>query len=68
MDVHVLCPYATLGYDNGAKVNTCFVHNLPPKGVTISCELRERLLRLEKTQKRERKKYQLRLSEETARI
>lgn len=57
-DIHLLCPYATLEYENGAKVNTCFIHNLLPKGVTISGELRERLLRLGKTQKKEKKKYQ----------
>lgn len=56
--LHLLCPYASLEYDNGARVNTCFVHNLLPKGVTISGELRERLLKVTVTQKKERKKYQ----------
>lgn len=55
--VHLLCPYAVLKYENGVKVNTCFVHNLLPSGVTISGDLRERLLKIAATQK-ERKKYQ----------
>lgn len=57
-DIHLLCPYVTLEYDNGVKVNTCFAHNLLPKGVTISGELRERLSKLAKKQTGERKKYQ----------
>ena len=56
-DVHLLCPYASLEYDNGAKVNTCFNHNLFPKGVTISGELRERLGGLGEKKGKERKKY-----------
>lgn len=56
--VHLLCPYALLKYENGAKVTTCFIHNLLPEGVTISGELRERLLKIGATQKREKKKYQ----------
>lgn len=56
-DVHLLCPYVTLEYANGAKVNTCFVHNLSPKGVTISGELRERLLKAAGKQKAKKKKY-----------
>lgn len=55
-DVHLLCPYATIKYDNGARVSTCFVHNLLPKGVTISGELRERLSKAAKRQKKLRKK------------
>ena len=57
-DVHLLCPYSTIEYENGAKVNTCFVHNLLPKGVTISGELRERLLKVGAKPKIKRKKYQ----------
>ena len=56
-DLHLLCPYVTIEYDNGAKVNTCFIHNLLPKGVTISGELRDRLLILSKQNKKERNKY-----------
>ncbi|WP_217612945.1 hypothetical protein [Helicobacter pylori] len=54
--MHLLCPYATIEYDNGAGVNTCFVHNLLPKGVTISGELRDRLINLTKQNKKERNK------------
>ncbi|OPG60911.1 hypothetical protein BGL87_08335 [Helicobacter pylori] len=50
-DVHLLCPYTSIKYDNGAKVNTCFIHNLLPKGVTLSGELRDRLLALDKKTK-----------------
>ena len=57
-DLHLLCPYVLLKYDNGARVNTCFIHNLLPKGVTISGELRERLLKTIAKQKKEKKKYQ----------
>ena len=56
--VHLLCPYALLEYENGARVNTCFIHNLLPAGVTISGELRERLSKIAATEKRERKKCQ----------
>ncbi|WRF01554.1 hypothetical protein KVE47_01055 [Helicobacter pylori] len=56
-DVHLLCPYITIEYDNGAKVNTCFIHNLLPKGVTISGDLRNRLEALNKQNKPKRKKY-----------
>lgn len=56
-DVHLLCPYAPLEYENGAIVNTCFIHNLLPQGVTISGELREKLSKLA-VPKREKKKFQ----------
>lgn len=56
--VHLLCPYITLTYEGGAKVNTCFIHNLLPDGVTISGELRERLSKLVPTKKGGRKKCQ----------
>lgn len=56
-DVHLLCPYANIEYDNGAKINTCFIHNLLPKGVTIGGELRRRLKNLSKINKKERNKY-----------
>ncbi|GAA7926761.1 hypothetical protein HpBT060_14660 [Helicobacter pylori] len=55
-DVHLLCPYASIKYDNGAKVVTCFAHNLLPKGVTISGELRKRLEIL--LTKKQRDKFQ----------
>lgn len=56
--VHLLCPYASLEYENGAKVPTCFIHNLLPAGITISGELKERLLKVARPPKREKKKYQ----------
>ncbi|MCQ2756230.1 hypothetical protein JT172_05370 [Helicobacter pylori] len=56
-DVHLLCPYLSIEYDNGAKVNTCFIHNLLPRGVTISGELRERFVTLHKQNKIKRKKF-----------
>lgn len=56
-DVHLLCPYAAIEYDNGAKVNTCFIHNLLPKGVTISGDLRDRLSILLNQNKKKRVKY-----------
>lgn len=44
-------------YDNGTKINTCCIHNLLPKGVTISGELRDRLDNLRKPNKTKRAKY-----------
>ncbi len=63
-DVHLLCPYLAIEYDNGVKVNTCFIHNLMPKGVTISGELRERFKKLEKKDKKERKRNKCSYPEE----
>ena len=56
-DFHLLCPYALIEYDNGVKVNTCFMHNLKPKGVTISGELRNKINSLSKEKVIKRKKY-----------
>lgn len=56
-DVHLLCPYAQIKYENGAKINTCFIHNLLPRGVTIGGDLRDRLKNLCKESKTNRKKY-----------
>ena len=56
-DVHLLCPYAMIEYDNGDKVNTCFIHNLLPRGVTISGDLRNRLGDLCEQNKIKRNKY-----------
>ena len=56
-DVHLLCPYCPIEYDNGAIMNTCFIHNLLPRGVTISGDLRERFKALFKERKAKRNKY-----------
>lgn len=58
IDLHLLCPYQAIEYDNGAKVNTCFIHNLLPKGVTISGDLRDRLSKLATKTRKTRKKIQ----------
>lgn len=57
-DLHLLCPYITLEYENGARINTCFIHNLKPKGVTISAELRDKLKEVSKKRLVKRKKYE----------
>ncbi|GAA8041970.1 hypothetical protein HpMS86_09690 [Helicobacter pylori] len=58
LDCHLLCPYIEIEYGNGANITTCFIHNLLPKGVTISGELRERLLNFSRKQnKKEKNKY-----------
>lgn len=56
-NAHLLCPYVSITYDNGAKVNTCFIHNLLPKGVTISGVLRDKLTAINKERVSKRKKY-----------
>ena len=59
--VHLLCPYAPLEYENNARVNTCFIHNLLPEGVTISGELRERFIEKQNkaiNKNKKRNKYQ----------
>ncbi|WQW79899.1 hypothetical protein KVM30_02570 [Helicobacter pylori] len=56
-DLHLLCPYVQIEYENGTKLTTCFIHNLLPKGVTISGELRDRLDNLPKSNKKEQNKY-----------